>query len=87
MVQRAWKKIYDGIGGCIEELVDQYFEKYARYIHKAAPHEVLDLDGERVYQSFSKTAKSAGAMDGWSPEELAPVEGSLPLHHRNIPTF
>jgi len=49
--------------GCIETAVEHFFNKYAKYILKAAPFEVPDLDGERVYQAFSKIAKSAGAMD------------------------
>ena len=31
----------------------------------------MPLTGDRVFESFSRTAKSAGALDGWSLEELA----------------
>jgi len=71
VVRRAWKKIYDGIGGCIGTAVDHYFNNYVRCILKAVPFDVPDLTGERVYEAFSKTSKSAGAMDGWGAEELA----------------
>jgi hypothetical protein len=80
VVRRAWKKIYDGIGGCIDTAVEHYFDKYSKYILKAVPFEVAELDGERVYQAFSKAAKSAGAMDGWSPGELALLCKSVCCH-------
>ena len=76
--------MYDGIGGCIETAVEHFFNKYAKYILKAAPFEVPDLDGERVYQAFSKIAKSAGAMDGWSLEELALLSRGVCCHIAEI---
>ena len=53
VVRRAWKKIYDGIGGCIGTAVDHFFNKYVRYILKAVPFEVPEITGERVYEAFS----------------------------------
>ena len=45
--------------------------KFATYFLKLPPFEVKPLTGERVFESFSKTAKSAGPLDGWSPGEMA----------------
>lgn len=32
--KRAWKRIYDGIGGCIEDAVVNFLNKYCTYIAK-----------------------------------------------------
>ena len=48
VVRRAWKKIYDGIGGCIDTAVERYFNKCAAYILKTVPFEVAELDGESL---------------------------------------
>ena len=71
VVRRAWKAIYDGTADAIGGAVDLFMNKFAKYFLKLPPFEVIPLTGERVFESFSKTAKSAGALDGWSPEELA----------------
>ena len=63
--------MYDGIGGCIDTAVDLFLNKYVKYILKVVLFDVPDITGERVFQAFSKTSKSAGALDGCSPEELA----------------
>jgi hypothetical protein len=71
VVRRAWKAIYDGTADATGGAVDMFMNKFAKYFLKLPPFEVIPLTGERVFESVSKTAKSAGALDGWSPEELA----------------
>ena len=51
--------------------------KYTKYILKIVPCEVQELTGERVYAAFSTTKKSAGALDGWRPEEMALLSKGL----------
>ena len=71
IVKRAWKAIHDGTSGCIDTAVEEYLNKYRRYIHKAAPAQVKKLTGKRVQEALRKTTESAGGMDGWSPKELS----------------
>ena len=71
IVKRAWKAIFDGIGGNIEEAVDKYLEDYRRYIYKGKEYQVQRLTGTRVKESFGRIKESAGALDGWSPKELS----------------
>ena len=71
IVKRAWKTIHDGMSGCMETAVEEYLNKYRRYIHKAAPAKVKKLTGKRVQEALRKTTESAGGMDGWSPKELS----------------
>ena len=33
--------------------------------------EIKGIDGQMVYDSFSRTADSVGAMNGWRPKEMA----------------
>ena len=71
IAKRAWKTIHDGMSGCIESAVEEYLNKYRRYIHKAAPAQVKKLTGKRVQEALKKTTESAGGMYGWSPKELS----------------
>ena len=71
VVRRAWKNIYDGVADATGGVADISMNKFAKYFLKAPPYEVEPLAGDRIFESFSKTAKSAGALDGWSPEEMA----------------
>ena len=43
-----------------------------------------DLDVDTVYDSFRTTAKSAGALDGWQPKELAYFSRKLCGHIANM---
>ena len=71
IVKRAWKAVYDGVEGCIQIAVDVFLEKFSKYTLKANPFQAPAITGERVFESFAKTAESAGALDGWNPKELA----------------
>ena len=71
IVKRAWKKIYDGVGGCIQEGVDVFLEKYCNFIYKSTPTPLQPMDAQMVYESFGRTKASAGAMDGWMPKEMS----------------
>lgn len=64
IVKRAWKTIYDGVGGNIGTAVHDFLNKYSRYILKTTPFDVPLITGQRVYETFYKTTKSAGALDG-----------------------
>ena len=67
--------------------MDNYFDKYVRYILKAVPFEVPGITGDRVYEAFSKTSMSAGAMYGWSPEELALLSKGVCYHIADMLNF
>ena len=71
MVQRAWQKIYNGIGGCISEGVDWFLNKYCDDIAKYPQAHLDPIDAKMVFDSSTKTKTSAGAMDGWMPKELS----------------
>jgi len=71
VVKRTWQAIHGGIGGAIGEAIEAYLHKYSRYIIKSKVFEVPAITGERVYEAFSKTKDSAGALDGWQPKEMS----------------
>ena len=62
VVRRAWRAIYNGTTDATGGAVDFFMNKFAKYFLKLPPFEVKPLTGERVFESFSKTAKSAGAL-------------------------
>ena len=68
IVTRAWHQIHKGAGGCITKPVDAFLDTYCDVIFKRKPFEVAKITGEMVQASFSRTADSAGALDGWSPK-------------------
>ena len=71
IVKRAWQKIHEGAGGCITSAIDIFLSKYCEVIAKNKPFVVNKISGEMVQNSFSRTAESAGALDGWSPKEFS----------------
>ena len=48
-----------------------FFNTYCQDISMNKPFEVDKITGQMVQASFSRTAESAGALDGWSPKELS----------------
>ena len=70
IVKRAWQAIHKGAGGCITTAVDRLVDTYCNSIFKRRPFEVEKITAEMVQESFSRTKESAGALDGWSPEDL-----------------
>ena len=72
IVKRAWQTNHSGAGGCISTAVDTFLDTYCGVFLKRKPFEVAaKITGEMVQASFSRTAESAGALDGWSPQELS----------------
>ena len=63
VVKRAWRQIYDGIGGCIEEAVERFLNKYCTYEAKFPLVEIKTIGAQMVFESFSKPKASAGALD------------------------
>ena len=57
--------------GCISTAVDLFLDTYTNYIYRQPTFQVADINVEMVQDSFSRTAESAGALDGWSPKELS----------------
>ena len=49
VVKRAWRKIYDGIGGCIEEAVENSLNKYCTYVAKFPQTEIKTIDAHMVF--------------------------------------
>jgi len=80
IVKRVWQKIHAGAGGCITTAVDCFFNKYCGVISKTKPFEVEKMTGEMVQASFTRTAESAGALDGWSPKELSLLSLQIYCH-------
>ena len=77
IVKRAWQKIHEGAGGCITSAVDKFFNKYCEVINKKKPFEVESISVNMGQASFSRTAESAGALDGWNPKELSLLSMSI----------
>ena len=71
IVKRTWQAIHGGIGGAIGKAIEAYLHNYSRYIIKSKGFEVPTITGQRVYEAFSKTKESAGALDGWQPKEMS----------------
>ena len=71
IVKRAWKVIYDGMAGCMQTVVDLFSDTYRHVILKHKTYEVEKISGEMLFLPFSRTAESAGALDGWSPKEIS----------------
>ena len=80
IVKRAWQKIHKGTGGCISNAVDDFLDTYCEDIFKRKQFEVEEITGEMVQASFSRTAESAGALDGWSPKELSLLSLTIYCH-------
>ena len=53
VVKRAWRKIYDGIGGCIAQAVEQILDEYCDFIAKFPQVEIRSIDEQLVFVSFS----------------------------------
>jgi len=62
VVKKAWEKIYDGIGGCIETAVGRYFNKYARYILKAA---LSKFWNSMVRESTKRSPRLPSQQEPW----------------------
>ena len=71
IVKRAWQQIHKGAGGCMTKAADAFLDTYCDVIFKRKPFEVAKITGEMVQASFSRTAESAGALDGWRPKEIS----------------
>ena len=84
IVKRAWKLIYDGVGQNIAKAIDNFFEKFASSMYHGPEYLLSDLDADTVYNSFRTTAKSAGALDGWQPRELALLSRRICGHIANM---
>ena len=65
VVKRAWKVVYNGMSGCMETGTQRFLVAYTKYIFRAKKvFEVGDITAQMVFDSFSKTAESAGSLDG-----------------------
>ena len=84
IVKRAWQKIHEGAGGCITSAVDNSINLYCGVISKKKPFEVERISGNMEQASFSRTAESAGALDGWSPKELSLLSMPIYCHIANL---
>ena len=80
IVKRAWQQIHKGAGGCITKVVDSFLDTYCGVILKKKPFGVAKITGAMVQASFSRTAESAGALDGWSPKELSLLSLTVYCH-------
>ena len=67
-------------GGCITSVVDSFLNTYCGDISMKEPFVVGRITGEMVQASFSRTAESAGALDGWSPKELSLLSLAIYCH-------
>lgn len=52
IVKRAWKVIYDGMVGCMQTVVDLFFDTYRHVILKQRTYEVETISGEMVFLLF-----------------------------------
>ena len=68
----------------MEDAVKAFIEQFAHCILRHDEHEAKDMDGEMFPESFSKTADSAGSLDGWHPKEMALFSTKICEH---IPTM
>ena len=59
------------MAGCMQAAVDLFFDTYIDVTLKQKTYEVEKISGEMVFLSFSRTAESAGAVDGWGPKEMS----------------
>ena len=69
IVKRAWKTIHDGMSGCIDTAVEEYLNKYRRYVRKATPAQTKRLTGKRVQETLKK-----------HPDHLDPKKAKDQLH-------
>lgn len=83
VVRRNWKKIYDGVGGNVQQGIHDYFSSYAAVLFYDQEFQLSELTGHDVHQHFRHVTKSSGAMDGWNPRELAYLS-PLACHHLAI---
>lgn len=57
------------MAGCTDNVIGIVFDKFKKDILKQKEYAVQTIDGQMVHVSFSKTAESAGSLDGWHPNE------------------
>ena len=58
------------MAGCIDTAIGIFFDKFKKHILKQKEYPVQMIDGQMVFESFSKTVDSAGSLDGWHSKEL-----------------
>ena len=80
IVQRAWKKIYDGIGGDIEQGINNFFKQYASSMCVGPQQQLEDITGDELYDHFRNASNSAAAMDGWHPKEFSYLSRKVCMH-------
>ena len=80
IVKRAWQNIFEGIGGCLTSAIDYFLDKYINIILKMPEADYKEIDADMVYNSFTKTKDSAGALDGWMPKELSLLSHEMCRH-------
>ena len=59
------------MAGCMDRAIEIFVDKFKKYILKQKEYAVQTIDGQMVFESFSKTVESAGSLDGWHPKELS----------------
>ena len=64
IVKRARKTIYDGVAANMEDAINGFFEQFAHCIFQQSEHQAKEIDGNMVFESFRKTADSAGQWAG-----------------------
>ena len=80
IVQRAWKKIYDGIGGNVEEGITKFFGQLASSMYVGDQHHLDDITEDELYDHFRHATNSAAAMDGWHPKEFSYLSRKICKH-------
>ena len=59
------------MAGCMDTAIEISFDKFTKNILGQKEHAVRIIDGQMVFDSFSKTYQSAGSLDGGHPKELS----------------
>ena len=56
----------------METGIQRFLVASTKYIFRAKKvFEVGEITAQMVYESFSKTAESAGSFDGWNPKDIS----------------
>ena len=72
IIRETYGEIYAGnvTYGKVKKMVDDYMEKYKKYIYKSKEDEMEDITAEDVQEEIRTLKETAGGMGQWAPADL-----------------
>ena len=71
IIRDAWHPIYNGNSANMQQLIDNFFNKYQQHIHQATPTSIQTLTWQDVKAACNQGNSSAPGMDAWTKHDLS----------------